>query len=103
MAADLAEIGRTHMPFGKFGPASFPPRGIPIYDLPAEYLMWFANKAGFPKGRLGELLQMVYQMKADGSDTAFDVFRKRAGGKTPLREPRKRSFNLEGPQPEIPF
>ena len=53
MAADLAEIGRTRMPFGKFGPAQFPPNGLPIYDLPAEYLMWFANKAGFPKGRLG--------------------------------------------------
>ncbi len=79
MRSDLEEIGRTRMPFGKYGPQHFPPNGIPIYDIPAEYLGWFANKAGFPKGRLGELLRMVHQMKADGSDTAFDVFRKKYG------------------------
>ena len=49
MQKDLAEIGRTYMPFGKYGPAHYPPNGLPIYDLPAEYLMWFANKGGFPK------------------------------------------------------
>ncbi len=85
MAADLAEIGRTRMPFGKFGPQHFPPDGVPIYDLPAEYLSWFAGKGGFPKGRLGELLKIVYQMKIDGSDMAFDPFRQRNGGRTNLR------------------
>ena len=85
MAADLAEIGRTHMPFGKFGPLHFPPHGVPLYDLPAEYLMWFAHKGGFPKGRLGELMRMVLQMKVDGSDSVFAPFRRRAGGKTDLR------------------
>jgi len=103
MAADLAEIGRTHMPFGKFGPAHFPPDGLPIYDLPAEYLMWFANKSGFPKGRLGQLLQMVYQMKADGSDSAFDPLRKRAGGRAALKKPARRSYDLNVSDPEIPF
>lgn len=103
MAADLAEIGRTHMPFGKFGPAHFPPDGLPIYDLPAEYLMWFANKAGFPKGRLGQLLQMVYQMKADGSDSAFDPLRKRAGGRAALKKPARKSYDLNVSDPEIPF
>lgn len=93
MAADLAEIGRTRMPFGKFGPQHFPPDGIPIYDLPAEYLMWFANKAGFPKGRFGQLLKMVYQMKVDGSDSAFDVFRKNVG-RAALRQPRTKSFDF---------
>lgn len=103
MATDLAEIGRIHMPFGKFGPAHFPPDGLPIYDLPAEYLMWFANKAGFPKGRLGQLLQMVYQMKADGSDSAFDPLRKRAGGRSALKQPARKSYDLNVSDPEIPF
>ncbi|HYF35229.1 MAG TPA: DUF3820 family protein [Prosthecobacter sp.] len=94
MQKDLAEIGRTHMPFGKFGPAHHPPNGVPIYDLPAEYLMWFANKGGFPKGRLGVLLKMVYQMKVDGSDMVFDIFRRRQGGRTDLRPPKKRSFDF---------
>jgi uncharacterized protein (DUF3820 family) len=90
MAADLAEIGRAHMPFGKFGPDRFPPRGVPLYDLPAEYLAWFASKGGFPKGRLGQLMKMVHQMKVDGSDFAFDEFRRRAGGKADLREKKPR-------------
>ena len=33
MAADLADIGRMRMPFGKYGPEHFPPSGVPIYDL----------------------------------------------------------------------
>jgi uncharacterized protein len=94
MQHDLEEIGRTYMPFGKFGPQFCPPHGVPIYDLPAEYLGWFANKAGFPKGRLGLLLKMVHQMKADGSDMVFDIFRKRRGGHTPLRKERQRSFEV---------
>lgn len=92
-AAELEEIGRTHMPFGRFGPKRHPPLGVPIYDLPAEYLQYFATK-GWPRGRLGELLRLVYQMKADGADAAFDELRRRAGGKAPLRKPRQRSFEF---------
>ena len=90
LAAVLAELGRTHMPFGKFGPAQFPPRGIPVYDLPYEYLAYFARK-GFPKGRLGQLLEIVYQAKRDGADAMFDPLREMAGGRTSLRQaPRRR-------------
>ncbi|MBL9176857.1 MAG: DUF3820 family protein [Verrucomicrobiaceae bacterium] len=94
MRHDLEEIGRTFMPFGKFGPAHFPPKGAPIYDIPAEYLGWFANRAGFPKGRLGELLRMVYQMKVDGSDVVFDPFRKKNGGRTELRPEKRKSWDF---------
>ena len=66
-AADLEEIARTVMPFGRCA-------GRPLYELPAEYLQWFVTR-GWPKGRLGVLMQMVYQMKADGSEVAFDPFR----------------------------
>lgn len=88
MAADLADLARTRMPFGKFGPRHFPPRGVSLYDLPVEYLAWFARKDCFPQGRLGELLRMVHQMKVDGLDEIFDELRRRAGGKTALRPPR---------------
>ncbi|MDD5351486.1 MAG: DUF3820 family protein [Chthoniobacteraceae bacterium] len=64
--ADLEEIARTVMPFGRCA-------GRRLHELPAEYLQWFAAK-GWPKGRLGELMRMVYQMKADGSEVAFDPF-----------------------------
>lgn len=86
MQRDLEEIGRTFMPFGKHGPAHHPPHGVPIYDLPVEYLAWFAAKGGFPRGRLGVLLQMVHQMKVDGLDPIFDVLRKARGGRTRLRK-----------------
>lgn len=92
MKADMEDIGRMHMPYGKYGPQHFPPRGVPIYDLPAEYLGWFAKK-GFPKGRLGDLLRIVHQMKADGSDLAFNVFRKDRG-RTKLRPERPREWNI---------
>ena len=93
MAADLADIARLHMPFGKFGPDHFPPRGVPIYDLPAEYLQWFSQR-GWPRGELGRLLRIVHQMKVDGSDCAFDLTRRAAGGKYPLRHPHRRDFKL---------
>jgi uncharacterized protein len=85
LAADLAEIGRTFTPFGKFGPDHFPPRGVPLYDLPVEYLAWFERR-GFPKGRFGELLRMVHQLKVDGCDEVFDELRRKRGGRTSLRE-----------------
>ncbi|MEQ1862390.1 MAG: DUF3820 family protein [Chthoniobacteraceae bacterium] len=85
LAHDLAEISKSTMPFGKYGPDHFPPRGVPLYDLPVEYLAWFERK-GFPKGRLGELLRIVHQLKTDGCDEVFDEFRRRRGGRTKLRE-----------------
>jgi hypothetical protein len=97
MRRDLEEIGRAFMPFGKYGPQHFPPNGVPIYDIPAEYLGWFANKAGFPRGRLGELLRMVHQMKADGSDVVFDVFRKR-NGRTELKPQKQRIWRSAEPE-----
>ena len=85
IAADLKDILSMRMPFGKFGPEKFPPSGVPLFDLPVEYLQWFAVK-GFPKGRLGELLRIVHQLKVDGCDEIFDAERRKRGGRTDLRE-----------------
>ncbi|HEY5893362.1 MAG TPA: DUF3820 family protein [Chthoniobacterales bacterium] len=85
LAADLKDILAMRMPFGKFGPEHFPPSGVPLFDLPVEYLQWFALK-GFPKGRLGELLRIVHQLKVDGCDEIFDDERRKRGGRTDLRE-----------------
>lgn len=93
-AAQLEQISRYYMPFGMFGPKNYPPKGVPIYDLPAEYLAWFALN-GFPEGRLGELLRVVYQTKADGGDGVFDAIRRRAGGRYKLRPPTKRDWKFE--------
>jgi uncharacterized protein (DUF3820 family) len=89
----LAEIGRLRMPFGKYGPEKFPPAGVPIYDLPVEYLLWFRQK-GFPRGRLGELLEMVLQIKLDGAEAVFEPFRNAAGGRHPLRPERRKTWDF---------
>jgi uncharacterized protein len=93
-AAQLEQIARYRMPYGMFGPKHYPPDGVPIYDLPAEYLAWFALK-GFPQGRLGELLRVVYEMKANGCDAVFDTIRRNAGGRYKLREPNKREWRFD--------
>ena len=89
----LQEIAETHMPFGKFGRLEVPPHGVPLMDLPPEYLAWFAER-GFPQGRLGELMAEVWHIKAAGMDEVFEIFRQARGGRTPLRPRRPRSFRI---------
>jgi uncharacterized protein (DUF3820 family) len=79
----LMEIHRTHMPYGMFGKEKYPPGGVPIYDLPEEYLLWFKQRS-FPKGRLGELMAHVCEIKETGMDSVFDPMRKANGGRTKL-------------------
>ena len=90
----LDEIGRMHMPFGKFGPKDYPPRGVPIIDLPPEYLAWFKER-GFPKGRLGELLEIVFEVKQTGADGVFAPLRRARGGRYPLSKKRNRSVRFD--------
>ena len=59
----LLKIARTPMPFGKY-------KDLPLVDLPEPYVVWFAQK-GFPKGELGELLKMVYEIKVNGLEYLF--------------------------------
>ena len=95
----MEEMGRAHMPFGKFGPEKYPPRGVPIIDLPPEYLAWFAM-SGFPKGRLGELLATVHEIKESGADSVFQPLRERNGGRFRLTRKRRRAVDFEGREEE---
>lgn len=90
----LLEIVETRMPFGKFGRHELPPHGMPLMDLPPEYLAWFAER-GFPKGRLGELMAEVWQIKAAGMDEVFEPFRRARGGRTSVRPQRTRNFKID--------
>ncbi|WJY15855.1 DUF3820 family protein [Pectobacteriaceae bacterium CE90] len=56
---DLVAIANTVMPFGKY-------KGRVLIDLPEEYLLWFARKDEFPKGRLGDLMQITLVIKTEG-------------------------------------
>lgn len=90
----LENIGKLHMPFGKFGPAAYPPHGVPMIDLPIEYLVWFKER-GFPKGHLGAMMEQVYEIKAAGMDQIFNPLRTAAGGRFPLRPTRIKRREFE--------
>lgn len=76
LAAYFEDLTRYRMPFGRYGPDNFPPAGKLIYELPHEYLNWFKEKGGgFPKGKLGELMEFVYEVKAAGAEEIFGALR----------------------------
>jgi len=54
----LIALVNTRMPFGKH-------KGQLLIDLPEPYVVWFSQK-GFPKGKLGDLLETVYVIKVNG-------------------------------------
>ncbi len=55
---NLLKLARTTMPFGKY-------QGRIIIDLPEDYLLWF-DKKEFPKGELGQLMQLALELKTNG-------------------------------------
>ena len=54
----LIKLAHTKMPFGKY-------QGRYLIDLPEYYVVWYNNK-GFPKGKLGDMLKQVYELKLNG-------------------------------------
>ncbi|MBC9811708.1 DUF3820 family protein [Crocinitomicaceae bacterium CZZ-1] len=54
----LVELANMKMPFGKY-------QGRYLVDLPEYYVVWYRNN-GFPKGKLGEQLQLIYEIKVNG-------------------------------------
>ncbi|TAE73345.1 MAG: hypothetical protein EAZ65_02030 [Verrucomicrobia bacterium] len=89
----LGELSGLRMPFGKYGPAAVPPQGMPVHDLPVEYLLWFKER-GFPKGRLGELMALVCEIKEVGMDALFDPLRQANGGRVSFRSKRVREIEF---------
>jgi uncharacterized protein (DUF3820 family) len=63
-------------------------------DLPMEYLCWFQER-GFPKGRLGELMAQVCEIKSVGMDSVFDPVRQMNGGRFKLLPSRRKNFDFE--------
>ena len=78
LATYLEDLQRYRMPFGRYGPDNFPPAGKLIFELPHDYLIWYQDKGGgFPRGRLGELMQFVCEVKGAGAEEIFAVLRQR--------------------------
>ena len=56
------------MPYGKY-------KGRKIADLPGHYLGWFARE-GFPRGELGSLLALMYELDHNGLSHLLDPLRR---------------------------
>lgn len=65
----LLELVKTKMPFGKF-------KGTLLCDLPDFYLEWFLRKGGFPKGKLGQQMATVYEIKLNGLGYLLEPLKK---------------------------
>lgn len=64
----LLQLVSVKMPFGKY-------KDTLLCDLPVSYLEWFQRK-GFPKGKLGELLQTIYVIKLNGLESLLKPLKK---------------------------
>ena len=64
----LIQLVKMKMPFGKF-------KDRVLCDLPVSYLEWFQQK-GFPKGRLGILLETLYEIKINGLEGLLEPLKR---------------------------
>ncbi len=67
----LKELVSVRMPFGRF-------KDRILADLPEPYLVWFCGE-GFPHGRLGEQLALLYQIKVNGLEYLLKPLRRESG------------------------
>jgi len=63
----LLELAEMKMPFGKY-------KDRLLIDLPEPYVVWFSQQ-GFPKGKLGDMLRAVYEIKLNGLEYLFKELR----------------------------
>ena len=63
----LKELVSTVMPYGKYV-------GHVIADIPEHYLVWMARE-GFPKGKLGQLLALMYEIRLNGLEPLLNPLR----------------------------
>ena len=67
---NLQRLLTYEMPYGKY-------KGRVIADLPGHYLGWFARE-GFPKGELGALIALMYELDHNALTHLLDPLRKRS-------------------------
>ena len=58
LSEEVIKAAGLRMPFGRF-------EGTRLIDLPEPYVVWFKQQ-GYPKGRLGQQMALVYEIKANG-------------------------------------
>jgi uncharacterized protein (DUF3820 family) len=66
----LLKLVSMEMPYGKY-------QGRLLADLPGHYLGWFARE-GFPRGELGSLIALMYELDHNALRSLLDPLRKNA-------------------------
>jgi uncharacterized protein (DUF3820 family) len=66
--AIFLQLVEMKMPFGKY-------KDTVLCNLPVSYLEWFASK-GFPEGKLGILLETLYEIKINGLEYLLKPLKK---------------------------
>jgi uncharacterized protein (DUF3820 family) len=65
----LIELAKAKMPYGKF-------KDRFLIDLPEHYIVWYKQK-GFPKGKLGNQLEQIFEIKVNGLEPMIRTIRDR--------------------------
>ena len=65
----LIDVSKMRMPYGKY-------KGRFLIDLPEHYIVCYHNK-GFPKGKLGQMLGLVYELQLNGLEELIREIKKR--------------------------
>ena len=63
----LLALAKAEMPFGRY-------KGRRLIDLPEPYVVR-SSRTGFPGGRLGDMLRMLYEIKLNGLEYLFKPLR----------------------------
>ena len=64
----LIELAKYKMPFGKY-------KDQYLVDIPEYYYTWFKQK-GFPKGKLCNMMQQMYEIKVNGLEELMYTIRR---------------------------
>jgi len=62
-------LAKMKMPFGKY-------KGTFLIDLPEQYIVWYSNK-GFPAGKLGKQMGLVYELQLNGLENIVKEIQRR--------------------------
>jgi uncharacterized protein (DUF3820 family) len=65
----LVALAHAKMPFGKYA-------GRYLSDLPETYVLWFKGQ-GYPKGKLGDQLRAIEEIKTNGLEALLGELRSR--------------------------
>lgn len=66
----LLSLVSTRMYFGKY-------KGALLCDLPEYYLSWFRQR-GLPTGKLGQQLELMYEIRLNGLEHLLEPLRRKA-------------------------